>query len=81
MFSHGFQIFPSLVFEFPPVAPWFVQRTVRFRQVGQLSAISECDLCCVEPVKFGHIVALIRRAMAAMELGTFHRWGKKTESN
>ena len=29
-------------------------------QVGQLTAVSECDLCCVEPVKFGHIVALIR---------------------
>ena len=31
-------------------------------QVGQLTAVSECDLCCVEPVKFGHIVALIRWA-------------------
>ena len=30
-------------------------------QVGQLTAVSECDLCAVEPQSFGQIVALIRR--------------------
>ena len=44
----------------PWVFPWIFH--MPWFQVGQLTAVSECDLCCVEPVKFGHIVALIRWA-------------------
>ena len=29
-------------------------------EVGQLTAVSECDLCAVAPKAFGDIVALVR---------------------
>lgn len=50
--------------------------------VGQLTAVSECDLCCVEPVKFGHIVALIRpvAALVARYSSNFMLWVKDLES-
>ena len=31
-------------------------------EVGQLTAVSECDLCAVAPKEFGEIVALVRPA-------------------
>lgn len=50
--------------------------------VGQLTAVSECDLCAVEPQSFGQIVALIRpvAALVARYSSNFMLWVKDLES-
>ncbi|CAK9027753.1 unnamed protein product [Durusdinium trenchii] len=50
--------------------------------VGQLTAISECDLVAVAPKAFGEIVALIRpvAALVARYSSNFMQWVKELES-